>query len=118
MELSPPELLPARRVRRDRVLPDRHRVRPRSSARSISSRYGSHALAPGARPRRGAAARSVDTSALVAGFGRSESVDTSPEIAGFDLPESVDTSGVVAGFGGQTRGRPPRRRTGMPAACK
>jgi hypothetical protein len=59
----------------------------------------------------------VDTSPLVAGFGRSDSVDTSPEIAGFEA-ESVDTSGVVAGFGGQTRGRPPRPRTGMPAAFR
>jgi hypothetical protein len=75
-------------------------LRPRSSARSISCRYGSQALALGARPGRGTAARSVDTSALVAGFDRSESVDTSPEIAGFDPPESVDTSGVVAGFAG------------------
>jgi hypothetical protein len=25
---------------------------------------------------------------------------------------------VVAGFGGQTRGRPPRPRTGMPAAFR
>ena len=38
-------------------------LRPRSSASPISSRYGSHALALGARPGRGAAARSVDTSA-------------------------------------------------------
>jgi hypothetical protein len=44
-------------------------LRPRSSARSISSRYGAHALALGARPGRGVAATSVDTSALVAGFG-------------------------------------------------
>ena len=46
----------------------------------ISSRYGSHALALGARPGRGTGAESVDTSALVAGFARE--------------PESVDTSSV------------------------
>ena len=83
----------------------------------MSSRYGSHALALGARPGCGIAPESVDTSPLVAGFGRSESVDTSPEMAGFDVG-SVDTSGVVAGFGGQTRGRPPRPRTGMSAAFR
>jgi hypothetical protein len=59
----------------------------------------------------------VDTSALVAGFGPSESVDTVADLAGFER-ESVDTSGVVAGIGGQTSGRPPRARTGMPAAFK
>jgi hypothetical protein len=77
--------------------------RPRPSASAISSRYGSHALALGARPGRGIGAESVDTSALVAGFA---------------LPESVDTSGVVAGLGGQTRGRPPRPRAGIPAAFR
>jgi hypothetical protein len=45
------------------------------------------------------------------------SVDTSWEMAGF-AAASGDTTGVVAGFGGQTRGRPPRRRMGTPAACK
>ena len=30
----------------------------------------------------------------------------------------MDTSAVVAGFGGQTLGRPPRSRTGIPAAFK
>jgi hypothetical protein len=44
-------------------------LRPRSSARSISSRYAAHALALGARPGRGVATTSVDTSALVAGVG-------------------------------------------------
>ena len=92
-------------------------LRPRPSASPISSRYGSHALALGARPGRGIAPESVDTSSLVAGFAPGESVDTSAEIADFD-GESVDTSGVVAGFGGQTRGRPPRPRTGMPAAFR
>src|SRR5882672_12141798 len=56
--------------------------RPRPSASAISSRYGSQALALGARP----------------GDGRVESVDTPSEIAGFADPESVDTPGVVAGF--------------------
>jgi hypothetical protein len=92
-------------------------LRPRPSASTMSSRYGSHALALGERPGRGTSARSVDTSALVAGFGGLASVDTPPDIAGFGV-ESVDTSGVVAGFGGQTRGRPPRPRTAMPAALR
>jgi hypothetical protein len=91
--------------------------RPRLSASVISSRNGSDALALGARPGRGLGAESVDTAALVAGFAWPESVDTSSEIAGFER-ESVDTSGVVAGFGGQTRGRPPRPRTGIPAAFR
>src|SRR6185437_9162572 len=57
----------------------------------ISARYGSHALAPGAR--------------LGGGV---------PGVS-----ESVDTSAVVAGFGGgHTVGRPPVRRTAMPAAFK
>src|SRR5687768_11994735 len=56
-------------------------LRPRRSASRISSRYGSHALALGARPGRGIDAESVDTSALVAGFAPSESVDTSSEMA-------------------------------------
>src|SRR5882672_6248146 len=76
--------------------------RPRLSASAISSRYGSHALALGARPGRDPAAKSVDTSALVAGFGPLKSVDTSPAMAGFGGPGSVDTAGVVAGFGGHT----------------
>src|SRR5688500_19951405 len=58
-------------------------LRPRPSASAIRSRYGSHALALGARPGCGAGVTSVDTSTLVAGFGVSESVDTSPEMAGF-----------------------------------
>jgi hypothetical protein len=57
----------------------------------------------------------VDTSAPVAGFGRSESVDTFPEMAGFDARGSVDTSAEIAGFGFDSLGR-PRPRTGMPAA--
>jgi hypothetical protein len=83
----------------------------------LRSRYGSHALALGARPGRGTGAESVDTSPLVAGFGRSESVDTLPEMAGFDMRGSVDTSGEIAGFGFDSLGR-PRLRTGMPAALR
>ena len=83
----------------------------------ISSRYGSHALALGARLGRGTGAESVDTSALVAGFATSESVDTSAEMAGF-AAESVDTSGgEIAGFGFDSLGR-PRPRTGIPAAFR
>ena len=77
-------------------------LRPRPSASTISSRYGSHALALGARPGRGTGAESVDTSALVAGFGR---------------PESVDTSSEIAGFGFDSLGR-PRLRTAIPAAFR
>ena len=66
-------------------------LRPRRTASTISSRYGSQALACGARPGATRTPASVDTSPLVAGFGG----------AG-----SVDTSGVVAGFGGQSRGPP------------
>jgi hypothetical protein len=58
-------------------------LRPRASASTMISRYGSHALALGARPGWIGAAGSVDTSALVAGFGGPESVDTSAEMAGF-----------------------------------
>ena len=58
-------------------------LRPRPSASAISSRYGSHALALGARPGRGTGAESVDTSALVAAFASPESVDTASEMAGF-----------------------------------
>ena len=64
-------------------------VRPRPRASTISSRYGAHALALGARP-------------------GDESVDTRAVVAGFERPGSVDTSGVVAGFGGQARGRANR----------
>jgi hypothetical protein len=65
----------------------------------ISSRYGSHALALGARPGRGIEAESVDTSALVADFAPSESVDTSSELSGFAGSGSVDTGGgEIAGF--------------------
>jgi hypothetical protein len=84
----------------------------------MSSRYGSHALALGARLGRGPEAESVDPSALVAGFAPSESVDTSPEMAGFAGAESVDTpGGEIAGFALDSLGR-PRPRTGIPAAFK
>ncbi len=59
--------------------------RPRRTPSKISSRYGSHALAVGARPGGGSA---VAGSALVA--------------------ESVDTAVVVAGFAGATRASDPR----------
>jgi hypothetical protein len=54
-------------------------------------------------------------------------VITCPVVAGFAPRESVITSAVVASFasaaadaghGGQLEDRPPRRRTGIPAACK
>jgi hypothetical protein len=75
------------------------------------SRYGSHALAAGARPGRGghSAAESVDTS--LAGFAP-ESVDAS--LAGF-APGSVDVS--LAGFGGR-RPHDPGGRTAIPAALR
>ena len=92
-------------------------LRPRLSASAISSRYGSHALALGARPGRGTGVESVDTSALVAGFAAVESVDTGSEMAGFAAPESVDTSSEMAGFAFDSRGR-PRPRTTMPTAFR
>jgi hypothetical protein len=64
-------------------------LRPRASASAISSRYGSQALALGARPGVGDAAGSVDTG---------------PAMAGFEGPGSVDTAGVMAGFGGHAFG--------------
>jgi hypothetical protein len=54
----------------------------------------------------------------MAGSGGPESVDTSRVVAGFEEPGSVDTPDVVAGFGGHTLGRPPRSRTGIPAAFR
>jgi hypothetical protein len=89
--------------------------RPRPTASSITSRYGPHALAAGARPGFGHA-ESVDTPSLVAGFAVPESVDPPPVVAGFAVPESVDTPPVVAGFGGHSDRRPPTRRTATPAA--
>ena len=90
-------------------------LRPRSSASAISSRYGSQALALGARP---GGNGSVDTGPVVAGIGERESVDTSLVVAGFGEAGSVDTSVAVAGFGGHARGRPPRPRTATPAALR
>src|SRR4030095_10211668 len=92
-------------------------LRPRASASTMISRYGSHALALGARPGCTGAAGSVDTSALVAGFGRPESVDTSALVAVVGGPESVDTCPEIAGFGFDSLGR-PRPRTAMPAALR
>ena len=96
----------------------------------IRPRYGSHALALGARLGRGTGAESVDTSALVAGFALPasvemagfpppESVDTEAvEMAGFAGAESVDTTGgEIAGFALDSLGR-PRPRTGIPAAFR
>src|SRR3972149_6386671 len=78
-------------------------LRPWPSASAISSRYGSHALALGAR---------------VGGDGGVGSVDTSGVVAGFEGPRSVDTPDVVAGFGGPTPGRPARPRTGLLPALR
>ena len=58
-------------------------LRPRASASAISSRYGSQALALGARP---------------GGESGPGSVDTVPVMADFDAPGSVDTSGVMAEY--------------------
>ncbi len=93
-------------------------LRPRASASAMISRYGSHALALGAHPSADGGLESVDTASVMAGFGGPESVDTPGVVAGFERPGSVDTSGVVAGFGGHTPGRPPRSRTGIPAAFR
>jgi hypothetical protein len=60
----------------------------------MSARYGSQALAVGARPGTGAA-------------------------DGAGIAGSVDTAAVVAGFGGgHCAARPPRGRTAMPAALR
>ena len=81
----------------DEVLPDRHRIAADAArAASMRSRWGSHALARGARD----GAESVDT--------------TRGEIAGF-ARGSVDTSGVIAAFAVPSLGR-PRPRTARPAA--
>jgi len=90
-------------------------LRPRARASVITSRYGSQALALGARPGRDGGPGSVDTVPVMAGFDGPESVDSSVGMAGFDGPESVDTSSVMAGFGTPSPGR-PRPRTAMPAA--
>src|SRR5918912_2189740 len=64
------------------------------------SRYGSHALAAGARPGGGRA--------------KTESVDTPSPLAGFAAAESVDTPPVLAGFAASTTCR--GARTAIPAA--
>lgn len=79
-------------------------LRPRAAASSMTSRYGSHALADGARP-----GRCIATAAPA-------SVDSPTPVAGFAPSESVDTSLLVAGFGGHTRGLPPAARTATPTA--
>jgi hypothetical protein len=92
-------------------------LRPRPSASAISSRYGSHALALGARAGRGIGPESVDTSALVAAFAPPDSVDTASEMAGFAPPESVDTAAIeMAGFA--LDARRPRPGTTMPATLR
>ena len=64
-------------------------LRPRVSASAINSRYGSQALALGARPGGGEGPGSVDTV---------------PVMAGFEAPGSVDTSRAMAGFGDHSFG--------------
>lgn len=85
-------------------------LRPWAGAASITSRYGSHALARGDRD----VPESVDTSAPLAGLAAPESVDTSPPLAGFAMPRSVDTSAPLAGFATSRRRR--SARIGTPAA--
>jgi hypothetical protein len=93
-------------------------LRPRPSASAISSRYGSHALALGARPGRRRGIESVDTPALVAAFASPGSGDSASEIARFAPPESVDTAAVeMAGFARDARRR-PRPGTTMPTALR
>jgi hypothetical protein len=78
------------------------------------SRYGSHALAAGARPGGGlAAAESVDTPSALAGFTGAESVDTPSVLASFAGVESMDTPPALAGFAASTTCR--GARTAMPA---
>jgi hypothetical protein len=91
--------------------------RPRPRASAISSRYGSQALALGARAGEEGRLGSVDTSSEMAGFDRPESVDTSGVVAGFARPGSVDTPAEIAGFDFASLGR-PRLRTAMPAAFR
>ena len=63
-------------------------LRPRPNASTVSSRYSSQVLARGARPGGASPAGSVDTCAVVAGFGAGGSVDTSGVVAGFQV--SID----------------------------
>src|SRR6516165_98071 len=77
-------------------------LRPAASAASTISRYGSQALAAGARPARGGQAGSVDTS-LAGSEPGPGSVDGS--LAGFGPgPRSVDAP--LAGFAGGRRPQP------------
>src|ERR1700687_2714967 len=91
-------------------------LRRRRTASSISSRYGSHALALGDLPGGGGGAGPLGEPGAAArrgGCSVAESVDTSPPLAGFDPAESVDTS--LAGFGAW----PHRRRAiAMPASFR
>src|SRR5438309_9115139 len=91
-------------------------LRHRRTASSISSRYGSHALALGDLPGGGDGAGPSGEPGAAVGRGvgsAAESVDTSPALAGFDPAGSVDTS--LAGFGAW----PHRRRAiGMPASFR
>jgi hypothetical protein len=76
----------------------------------MSSRYGSQALAEGARL--GCRiAESVITPSLVAGFAGGPSVITAPSVAG--CAESA-----ISGGCGHRECRPPDRRTEIPAACR
>src|SRR4051812_26542901 len=71
----------------------------------MSSRYGSHALAAGAR----------------LGHARAESVDTPSRLAGFEAgspSESVDTPSRLAGFGVAGAWRARGARTAIPAALR
>jgi hypothetical protein len=85
--------------------------RPRLSASLISSRYGSQALALGARPGRPTRAR---FGGHLCPGGRFEDLRVGGHLlgnGGFDGPGSVDTSPEIAGFGFDSLGR-PRPRTG------
>jgi hypothetical protein len=92
------------RVLANQALPDAIALRPRSSACSMISRYGSQALID--RLSRGS--ESVVTPLV--GFGKSGSMVTS--LAGFGDSESVVTS--LAGFAGSRRLQTPGWRTPMP----
>src|ERR1035441_9671785 len=106
-------------------------LRPRASPSSISSRYGSQALAEGLRvggtAGTGAGFAPGSVIASLAGFAAAESPgrarvggcgagsgETSE--AGFPTPKSVITS--LAGFGTALRPQPPGGRIAIPAAFK
>ena len=94
-------------------------LRPRPSASMISSRYGSHALALGARPGRRTRQPSRWTPPPWWPLSPAPaSGDTASEMAGFAPPESVDTEAVeMAGFARDARRR-PRPGTTMPTALR